>query len=173
MLLRFSLLVLAVIAPLIAQNVPAPNERQEVDRVVRDYVGLYTADTLDRWKALFHPDLRVAHPAEDGSIRVRNLEEFLESQKRGFAEDPSMREVLENVRVDAARRMARVSADYVFTSAGRPSRGKLGLHLVRGTQGWKIVGIVFSYDDEQDCGASCVKQEQKQKRPSASFLLGP
>ena len=161
MLLRSSLFMLALVAPLMAQNAPPSHERREVERIVRDYVGLYTAATLDRWKALFHPDLRVAHPAEDGNIRVRNLEEFFDSQKRGFAEDPTMHEVLENVTVDAARRMARVSADYIFTSSGKPSRGKLGLHLVRGVEGWKIVGIVFSYDDEEDCGASCAKQEQK------------
>ena len=139
-------------------------ERAAVDKVVRDYVGLYTAKTVEQWKTLFHPELRVAHPAEDGTIRVRNLEQFFKSQKDGFAEDPSMHEELNNVQVFMARRMARVNAEYVFTSEGKSSRGKLGLHLVRGEQGWKIVGIVFSYDDESDCGASCNKKEPETKK---------
>ncbi len=142
----------------------ADRERAAVDRVVRDYVGLYTAKTVDQWKVLFHPELRVAHPTEDGTIRVRNLEAFFKSQKDGFAEDPSMHEELKNVQVFMARRMARVNADYVFTSEGKSSHGKLGLHLVRGEQGWKIVGIVFSYDDEDDCGASCMKKEPETKQ---------
>ena len=165
MLTRYLLLLPFLCAPLFAQAPPAV-ERQEVERVVRDYVGLYTARTLQQWKSLFHPDLRVAHPAEDGTIRVRKLEEFFASQAEGFKEDPTMHEVLENIHVDMARRMARVSADYVFTSAGKPSRGKLGIHIVKGREGWKIVGIVFSYDDEDDCGASCAQKPEKKNQGS-------
>jgi hypothetical protein len=155
MLIRIAALLM-LCGSVVAQD--AKRDRTEVDKVVRDYVGLYTAQTVDQWKTLFHPDLRVAHPAEDGTIRVRNLEQFFTSQKQGFAEDPAMHEVLENVQVFMARRMARVNADYIFTSEGKSSRGKLGLHIVRGEQGWKIVGIVFAYDDEEDCGASCTQK---------------
>ena len=161
MLIRIAV-ILILCGNAFAQSVE--RERVEVDKVVQDYVGLYTAKTLDQWKMLFHPDLRVSHPSEDGTIRVRNLEQFFNSQKQGFAEDPAMHEVLENVQVFMARRMARVNADYVFTSEGKPSRGKLGLHLIRGEQGWKIVGIVFAYDDEGDCGASCSKKNPETKQ---------
>jgi hypothetical protein len=161
MLIRIAVLLL-LCGSAIAQA--ADPHRAELDKAVRDYVGLYTAKTIDQWKGLFHPELRVSHPAEDGTIRVRNLEQFFKSQRDGFAEDPAMHEVLENVQVFSARRMARVNADYVFTSQGKSSRGKLGLHLVRGEQGWKIVGIVFSYDDEEDCGASCSKKNPETKQ---------
>jgi len=129
--------------------------------VVRDYVGLYTARTVTQWKNLFHPQLTVASSAEDGSIRIRNLEQFYGAQERGFKEDPGMKEVLENVRIAKGRRIARVTADYIFTSEGKPARGKLGLHLVRGNDGWKIVAIIFSYDDEKDCGASCAGAKKR------------
>jgi len=161
MLIRIAV-VLILCGNVFAQSVEP--ERAEVDKVVRNYVDLYTAKTLDQWKALFHSDLRVSHPSEDGTIRVRNLEQFFTSQKQGFTEDPKMHEVLENVEVFMARRMARVNAGYVFTSEGKSSRGKLGLHLIRGAQGWKIVGIVFSYDDEADCGASCNKKNPEIKK---------
>jgi hypothetical protein len=141
------------------------SDRAEVERMVKDYVGLYTATTLEQWRTLFHPELRVSHPSEDGTIRVRNVDQFFNSQKQGFVEDPKMHEELDNVEIFMARRMARVNADYVFTSGGKPSHGKLGLHLVRGKKGWKIVGIVFSYDDEEDCGASCTQPSGAQKNP--------
>src|SRR4030095_11040489 len=48
--------------------------------LVRDYVGLYKAATLESWKKLFHSSLVVADPRPDGSVRVRNLEEFFGAQ---------------------------------------------------------------------------------------------
>src|SRR4051812_35558834 len=102
------------------------------DKTVHDYIALYNAKSIAKWKQLFHPQLTVASPAEDGSIRVRNLEQFYGAQERGFKDDPTMHEVLENVRIHSGRRIARVTADFIFTSAGKSDRGKLGLHLVEG-----------------------------------------
>lgn len=126
---------------------PSP-QRAAIDRVVADYVGLYTGPTLERWKALFHPALSVAFPLEDGSIKVRNLEEFYERQRNYFATGRRIRERLENVRIDEGRRIARVTADFVFVDEGEESRGRLGLHLAQGNDGWKVVAIIFSYDEE-------------------------
>jgi len=124
---------------------PAANE-PAIRAVVSDYVGLYRAGTLERWKALFHPSLTVADPRPDGSIRVRGLEEFYATQKTGFESGRTQGERLENIRVEAGRRIARVTADYIYTGEGKDSRGKLGLHLVEGSAGWSIVAIVYSYD---------------------------
>jgi hypothetical protein len=44
------------------------------------------------------------------------------------------------------RRIARVSADFVFLDEGQERRGKLGLHLAEGTEGWRIVAVLFAYD---------------------------
>jgi hypothetical protein len=124
-----------------------PAQQCEVEKVVADYVGLYKRETLERWRELFHPKMTASHAAEDGTIRVRALDEFYESQRKGFEEDPTMHETLSNVKIAMGKRMARVTADYVFTSEGKPGGGKLGLHLVEGKGGWKIVGVVFSYDE--------------------------
>jgi hypothetical protein len=115
-------------------------------QLVADYVGLYQADTLDRWKELFHPGLTVTDPRPDGSIRVRGLEEFFAAQKAGFQAGRIDGEKLENVRVEAGRRIARVTADFVFSGEGTTSRGRLGLHVVQEGDRWKIVSIVYSYD---------------------------
>jgi hypothetical protein len=70
------------------------------------------------------------------------------AQERAFKEDPSMNERLENVRLLMGNRIARVTADFVFSSKSRSGRCKLGLHLVQGRKGWKIVGVVFAYDKQ-------------------------
>jgi len=128
-----------------AEKVPA-DARAAVERVVADYVGLYTRSTLDQWKTLFHDSLVVAYPMKEGGIRTRGLEEFFKMQKDRFETGRDMSERLENVRIDHGRRMARVSADFVFVDEGRQNPGKLGLHLVESQDGWKITAIVFSYD---------------------------
>ena len=130
------------------ENRTAAEPRTAIEKAVADYVGLYARHSLDRWKSLFHPSLVVAHPREDGTIRVRGLEEFFKAQKDYFDTGRKIGERLENVRVEEGRRIARVSADFVFVDEGQESRGKLGLHLVGTNDGWKITAIVFSYDQD-------------------------
>jgi hypothetical protein len=122
--------------------------RAAVDQLVADYIGLYAAPTLDRWRTLFHPAVVVAFPDEDGSIRTRTLDEFVTRQQKYFATRRRISERLENVRVEMGRRIARVSADFVFMDEGEERPGKLGLHLAEGKDGWKIVAVLFSYNEE-------------------------
>ena len=131
-----------------AQNSPA--SKTALDQAVRDYVGLYRADTLAEWKKLFHPQLTVVFPDAKGVIVVRNLEQFYGAQANYLPRRKSVSERLENVRIEQGRRMARVVADFIFVDEGTEFRGKLGLHLVEGSEGWKIVGIIFSYDNEEE-----------------------
>jgi hypothetical protein len=145
MRLRFLTLGVWLLVCVAASPGQQPRSRT-LDQTVRDYVGLYTRATLPEWKKLFHPMFTAAHAADDGSIRVRNLEEFYRSQQGYFATGHSISERLENVRIEQGRRIARVNADFVLTENGEESRGKLGLHLVEGTDGWRIVAVVFSYD---------------------------
>ena len=119
-----------------------------VDRVIADYIGLYAGPTIDRWRTLFHPAVIVASPDEDGSIRTRSLDEFVTRQKNYFATGRRISERLENVRIDMGRRIARVSADFIFVDEGEERPGKLGLHLAEGEDGWKIVAVLFAYDEE-------------------------
>ena len=120
--------------------------RESLDQVLKDYIGLYQKDTLDQWKTLFHPSVMVFFPAEDGTINVRNLEEFFERQKNYFAKRKSISERLENVQILEGNRIARVTADFIFIDEGVENPGKLGLHFVEGKDGWKIVSVLFSYD---------------------------
>ena len=147
--LRRSLLILlAMLATAGPQHAYADSARATVDQVVAAYIDLYAGPTLDRWQTLFHPDVVVAFPAEDGSITTRGLAEFVERQRSYFATGRRISERLENVRVDMGRRIARVSADFIFVDEGEERAGKLGLHLAEGREGWKIVAVLFAYDKE-------------------------
>ncbi len=145
--LAISFLLLAAL-PAAAQN--SPESKAALEKTVRDYVGLYRTETLVEWKKLFHPQLTVVFPDAKGAIVVRNLEQFYNAQAKYLPTRKLVSERLENVRVDEGRRIARVTADFVFVDESVDSRGKLGLHLVEGSEGWKIVGIIFSYDTEAD-----------------------
>jgi Putative lumazine-binding len=123
-------------------------DRAAVDRVVADYIGLYSGPTLEPWSRLFHPAVVVAFPGDDGAIVTRTRDEFVLRQKNYFATGRKISERLENLRVDMGRRIARVSADFVFVDEGEERPGKLGLHLVEGKDGWKIVAVLFAYDAE-------------------------
>ena len=145
---RNSLILVAMLALTSLRAAHADPARAAVDRVVADYIGLYAGPTLDRWQTLFHPGVVVAFPADDGSITTRALGEFVERQRNYFATGRQISERLENLRVDMGRRIARVSADFIFIDEGEERAGKLGLHLAEGQDGWKIVGVLFAYDEE-------------------------
>jgi len=145
---RSPLIVFALFAAAGLRAAHADDARAAVDRVVADYIGLYAGQTLDRWQALFHPAVVVAFPGDQGAITTRGLEEFVARQRNYFATGRRISERLENVRVDMGRRIARVSADFIFIDEGEESTGKLGLHLAEGQDGWKIVAVLFAYDKE-------------------------
>ena len=135
--------------PKIPSETPsAPDAAQRaVEQLVADYIALYSEPTLERWSALFHPALRVAFPTADGAVRTLDAAEFVERQRAYFATGRRISERLENVHIEMGHRIARVSADFVFEDAGEERPGKLGLHLVEGSGGWKIVSVLFAYDD--------------------------
>lgn len=127
-----------------------PGQTQEpadsgLKQLVHDYIALYRHDSLDRWRQLFLPSFTVAFTNPDGSITERNLEQFLERQRQGFARTPDMSEVLENVTIEQRASLASVWADFVFTAAGQPRRGKLVLLCIRDRGAWHIQSLLFSY----------------------------
>ncbi|HEV8201327.1 MAG TPA: nuclear transport factor 2 family protein [Candidatus Polarisedimenticolia bacterium] len=115
-------------------------------RLLEDYVGLYRADRLADWKRLLHERVSVADPRPDGTIRFRGLEEFFTTQQGFFASGRRIGERLEEVQAEEGRRIARVSARFVFVDGGEERPGRLGLHVVEEGGTWRIVAIVFSYD---------------------------
>jgi hypothetical protein len=129
-----------------ADELNSSESRKALEKIVNDYIGMYRQETLDQWKNLFHPSVIVVFPGEDGGINVRNREEFVARQKNFFSKSKSISERLENVQIFEGKRMARLIADFILVDEGAEHAGKLGLHLVEGNDGWKIVAVLFSYN---------------------------
>ena len=141
-------LVLLGGAALDAQVAPAPanaTPAAALRRVVDDYVRLYRKDALAEWKALFLPTFTSTSPRADGGVTVRTLEEFYESQARGFARAATMSETLEHVAIEQSGRLATAWADFVFHQDGTSRRGRLVLTLVETGTAWRIASLLFSY----------------------------
>lgn len=147
-ILRFVAALFLVFAAAAGRADSGATARAAVEKLVSDYIGLYAGSTLDQWKTLFHPAVIVAFPDADGTIRTRTLDEFVTRQENYFATGRKISERLENLRIDMGRRIARVTADFIFVDEGEQRRGRLGLHLAEGKQGWKIVAVLFAYDAE-------------------------
>jgi hypothetical protein len=116
-----------------------------IRQVVDDYVGLYRKDTLPEWRTLFLPTFTSTSTNADGTVTVRTLDQFYESQARGFAKATAMSETLENVAIARAGRLATAWADFVFHQDGSSRRGRLVLTLIESEGAWRIAGLMFSY----------------------------
>jgi hypothetical protein len=115
--------------------------------LVRDYTGLYTRDTFDQWTRLFGPAFTAANTNPSGGITTRNLRDFLETQRLGFARAKEMSEELHNVRIQQTGQLASVWADYTFHYDGAPNKGKLVLLAIADSAGgWKFHSLMFAYD---------------------------
>src|SRR5262245_25957648 len=110
------------IAVLLALLVAAPAAAQDSALValVRDYTGLYTRDTFEQWTGLFAPSFSSANTTASGGVTTRNLRDFLEAQRVGFARAKEMSEELHNVRIEQSGRLASVWAEYTFHYDGSP-----------------------------------------------------
>jgi hypothetical protein len=115
-----------------------------VQRVVDDYIGLYTKERLPEWKALFLPSFTATYTNADGTVSVRTLEEFYASQRAGFAKG-HMSETLHDVRLTRAGKLAHAAAGFDFTSGGNTRRGRLMLLLVESEGRFRIAALMFSY----------------------------
>jgi hypothetical protein len=126
------------------QSAPASNDVQAVRRVVDDYIGLYTKERLQEWKTLFLPAFTATYTNADGTVSVRTLDEFYDSQRAGFAKGP-MSETLHDLRIIREGRLAHAFAGFDFTSGGRTRRGQLMLLLIESKGEFRIAALTFSY----------------------------
>jgi hypothetical protein len=115
-----------------------------VQRLVDDYIGLYRKETLERWKTLFLPAFTASYTNADGSVTTRNLNEFHDAQRNGFAAG-DMSETLHNVRIQRVGRLAHVAADFRFTSRESTRPGQLMLLMIEEKGQFKIAALVFTY----------------------------
>jgi hypothetical protein len=140
-----ALVLIAVLWPARGLAQAPDTSTDAVRKVVADYVGLYRKDTLTEWRALFLPTFTAVSASADGTHSVRTLDQFYDSQARGFAQASSMSETLENVVISRSDRLATAWADFVFHQNATSRRGRLVLTLVETGAVWRISGLLFSY----------------------------
>jgi hypothetical protein len=127
-----------------AAPVAGATDNAAVQRVLDDYIGLYTKERLAEWKALFLPGFTAAYTNADGTVTTRTLEEFYASQRAGFAR-AAMTETLHDVRITRVGRLAHVLAGFDFTSGGSPRRGRLMLLMIESQGQFRIASLTFTY----------------------------
>jgi hypothetical protein len=115
-----------------------------VRRVLDDYIGLYQAETLERWKTLFLPGFTATVVSDNGTVTTRTLAEFFESQRGAFGRG-AVSETLENVRIMRAGHLAHAFADFYFTSGGTTRHGQLILVMVEEKGQFRIASLAFTY----------------------------
>jgi len=126
---------------------PAADLDKSLQRLVTDYTGLYTRDSLPRWRELFLPTFTSASTTAEGGVSVRTLDQFYAAQERAFSTAAKMGERLENVRIERRGRMATVWADFVYWHEDDGRRGRLVLTAIFQREGWRFHSLMFSYHD--------------------------
>ena len=110
-----------------------------------DFIGLYSRDTLERWRTLFLPAFVATATSEDGSVTTWNLDEFYERQQKLFATGKPIREVLENTETRRDGDLAFVRSDFVWTDGDARRPGRLMMLAVAEHGELRIQALAFSY----------------------------
>ena len=118
---------------------------RDVSRLLDDYIGLYTRDTLERWRDLLLPGFIATSTNDDGSVTTRNRDEFYDRQRALFATGKAVREVLENTQIVRSGNLAFVGSDFVWTDGESSRRGRLMLLLILDRGVFRIQALTFSY----------------------------
>jgi SnoaL-like domain len=139
----FRFVVPALLLGLFAAPVPAADA--EIDALLRDYIGLYSRDTLETWRGLFHPAFVAAFTNDDGTTTARTLDEFVARQKNYFDSGRSIREELAGVQVERRGRLASVRAAFTLHDGPERRQGRLMMLLIRDRDRFLIQSLVFTY----------------------------
>jgi len=123
----------------------AQSSNEAVRKVLDDYIGLYRADALERWRTLFLPSFVAAYTNDDGSVTTRTLDEFYERQRKLFATGRPIREELQNVRIVREGHLANATADFVLFDGNGKRPGRLMLLFIEERGTFKIHALVFTY----------------------------
>jgi hypothetical protein len=116
-----------------------------VSALLEDFIGLYSRDTLGRWRTLFLPGFVATATAEDGSLTTWNLDEFYERQQKLFATGKPIREVLQNTETRRDGDLAFVRSDFVWTDGDVRRPGRLMMLIVAERGELRIQALTFSY----------------------------
>ena len=113
-----------------------------------DFIGLYSRDTLERWRTLFLPGFVAAATNDDGSLTAWNLDQFYERQRTLFASGKPISEVLQNTEIRHDGSLAFVRSDFVWTDGETTRPGRLMMLIIAEHGHYRIQALSFSYARE-------------------------
>ncbi len=145
---RFVFVTLAVLLSGLA-SAPVSTTEDEIDALLRDYIGLYARDTLDTWRSLFHPGFVAAFTNDDGTTTSKALDEFVARQRNYFASGRPIREELRQVKVERLGPLASVRAGFVLHDGPADKAGRLMMLLIRDRDRFLIQSLVFTYGPDE------------------------
>ena len=116
-----------------------------VSELLEEFIGLYTRDTLLRWRALFMPGFTAAATNADGSVTTWTLDEFYDRQRQLFASGKPIREILRNTETHVSGDLACVRSEYVWTDGEAERPGRLMMLIVAERGALKVQALTFSY----------------------------
>jgi hypothetical protein len=122
-----------------------PTSDAGLAQLVADYLQLYTAADLPRWRELFLPSFVAAAMNDDGSVTSWNLDTFYARQQSAFATGKPIRETLGSTQVEHSGPLASVRSDFVWTDGTIVKRGRLMLLMLREHGRFRIQALTFSY----------------------------
>ena len=116
-----------------------------VTALLEDFIGLYSRDSLARWRTLFLPGFVATATDEDGSLTTWTLDEFYERQRKLFATGKPVSEVLHNTETRRDGTLAFVRSDFVWTDGEARRPGRLMMLIVAAHGELRIQALTFSY----------------------------
>ena len=132
-----------------ARPADAAKPADPIGRLLHDYIALYAKDTLDAWRALFHPAFVAAFTNDDGSTTARTLDQFLERQRNYFASGRAISEELRDVTIERDGPLATVRAGFVLHDGDTAKPGRLMMLLLRDRDRYLIQSLVFTYHPDR------------------------
>jgi hypothetical protein len=119
---------------------------QTIDEIIEAYPKLYSQQRFSEWRKLFDEKAVICRTGPDGKTWVVDIEQSSKNQETFANKKRTFCEKWENVRIHSYGNIALIAADYILEADSDVRKGKDILLLMRGYDGWRIVGLVY---DEQ------------------------
>ena len=121
------------------------NDDPDISAFLRDYIGFYTRDSLDRFLQLFLPDATATSVNADGSVTTWSREAFYQRQVSSFATAKPIRESLHNTVASRTGPLVSVQSDFEWSDGDVTRQGRLMLLLVEQHGRLKVQALTFTY----------------------------
>jgi ketosteroid isomerase-like protein len=145
---RLLVLWLAAISLMLSACTQAAHPDQpSVESFVQRYFSTWSAKDMTGYGACFHPSARVTFVERGGLANAQGLTDFLHGQQMGHERSSvPMKEVPTEIKISGDARVAQVQVRWRLTKGNEVVTGTDYFTLVKTSDGWRIMALVF-YND--------------------------